>query len=113
MTIFRRISGLKVLVDKSSDLSKENIEFLIRFNKNLTKKKKDKRKKGNLCMEEGKTAEFSELITRFSLTSLLLRLYFFQKNEKKGGGRGRQRSRRIERYTPDLKATNLRIKTLY
>jgi hypothetical protein len=75
-----------VLVDKSSDLSKENIEFLIRFNKNLTKKKKDKRKKGNLCMEEGKTAEFSELITRFSLTSLLLRLYFFQKNEKKGGG---------------------------
>lgn len=34
-------------------------------------------------MEGGKPAEFSELITRFSLTSLLLRLYFFQKNEKK------------------------------
>jgi hypothetical protein len=112
VTTFRRILSFKGLADESSAFSTENIEFLTRLNKNLAKRKKDKRKKRNLCIEEGKTVEFSELITWFSLTSPLLRLYFFQKNEKGGGGGRRQRSRRIERYTPGLRATNLRIKTL-
>jgi hypothetical protein len=83
MTIFRRFSGLKELVHEYSDFSAEDIEFLTRLNKCLAKE----RKKEHLCMEEGKTAEFSELITLFSLTSCATAL-FLSENCKDRRGRG-------------------------